>query len=78
MNNDLLNMITTRGPEPQRISSNPSSFPSLKHSGDDDGVDDILNSRPRSLEDDKHSTANYFTDGTESATADGASCPLPM
>mmetsp|Transcript_30357 Transcript_30357/g.54996 ORF Transcript_30357/g.54996 Transcript_30357/m.54996 type:complete len:890 (+) Transcript_30357:227-2896(+) len=61
MNNDLLNMITTRGPEPQRISSNPSSFPSLKHSGDDDGVDDILNPRPRSLEDGKHSsTANYF------------------
>jgi len=61
MNNNLLNIISTGGSsETQGVSANPSSFPSLAKHGDDDGVDDILNARPRSLEDGKQITTNYF------------------
>lgn len=67
MNSDLLNIITTGGGDVAQggIASNASSsFPTLSH-GDDDGVDDLLSPRPRSLEDKGgfgggSSTTNYF------------------
>lgn len=61
MNSDLLNIMNAGGAQTQGMSANASSFLHHSNGPDEDGVDDILSPRPRSLEDNKHSaTANYF------------------
>ena len=59
MSNDYLNIMS--GGETQGITQNRSSFPGLNGGdNDDDGVNDILNPRPRSLGDKDSSSTNYF------------------
>mmetsp|Transcript_5970 Transcript_5970/g.13564 ORF Transcript_5970/g.13564 Transcript_5970/m.13564 type:complete len:875 (-) Transcript_5970:281-2905(-) len=56
MNSDLLNNFTTGGAETQGISSNAASY----HGGEDAGVDAILSSSRRPLEDGSTPSTNYF------------------
>mmetsp|Transcript_11132 Transcript_11132/g.24127 ORF Transcript_11132/g.24127 Transcript_11132/m.24127 type:complete len:897 (-) Transcript_11132:327-3017(-) len=62
MNSDLLNIMSRGGHETRGISSNPSSFPGLSGGENTvDDVDDLLNPRPRSLEDNQHGSATTNT-----------------
>ncbi|KAL7536574.1 hypothetical protein ACHAWF_005502 [Thalassiosira exigua] len=61
MNGDLLGIIGAGGSEAQGITTDSSSFPKLNHAGDDDGVDDLLSPRPRSLDGDNNAAStSYF------------------